>query len=88
MVEQWAELAILYERMVMEAYGVGQYPVAECLAAVSRSDEARDALSEATTILEAARQGLVALEQQLGYIPGVSKVAANSRAIPHSPNSG
>jgi hypothetical protein len=29
MIEQWTELAILYERMVMEAYGVGQYPVAE-----------------------------------------------------------
>jgi hypothetical protein len=45
------------------------------LAAVSRSNEAWDALSEATTILEVARQVLVALEQQLGYIPGVSKVA-------------
>jgi DNA repair ATPase RecN len=58
------------------------------LAAVSRSNEAWDALSEATTILEAARQALVALEQQLGYIPGVSRVAAYSRAIRHSPNSG
>jgi hypothetical protein len=58
------------------------------LAAVSRSNEAWDALSEATTILEVARQALVALEQQLGYIPGVSKVAAYSRAIRHSPNSG
>ncbi|WP_371422613.1 hypothetical protein [Tardiphaga sp.] len=46
------------------------------LAAVSRSNEAWDALSKATTRLEAARQALVALEQQLGYIPGVSKVAA------------
>jgi hypothetical protein len=45
------------------------------LAAVSRSNEAWDALSEATTKLEVAREALVALEQQLGYIPGVSKVA-------------
>jgi hypothetical protein len=58
------------------------------LAAVSLSNEAWDALSEATTILEVARQGLVALEQQLGYITGVSKVTAYSRAIRHSPNSG
>ncbi|UFW92043.1 hypothetical protein BjapCC829_48095 (plasmid) [Bradyrhizobium barranii] len=46
------------------------------LAAVSLSNEAWDALSKATTTLEVARQALVALEQQLGYIPGVSKVAA------------
>ncbi|MBK5652070.1 MAG: hypothetical protein I4N50_10525 [Rhizobium sp.] len=46
------------------------------LAAVSRSNEAWDALSKATTRLEVARQALVALEQQLGYIPGASKVAA------------
>jgi hypothetical protein len=58
------------------------------LAAVSRSNEAWDALSKATTTLEVARQALVALEQQLGYIPGVSKVAANSRSIRHSPNNG
>jgi hypothetical protein len=58
------------------------------LAAVSRSNEAWDALSNATTTLEVARQALVALEQQLGYIPGVSKVAAYSRTIRHSPNGG
>lgn len=58
------------------------------LAAVSRSNEAWDALSKATTTLEVARQALVALEQQLGYIPGVSNVAANSRSIRHSPNTG
>jgi hypothetical protein len=58
------------------------------LAAVSRSNEAWNALSKATTTLEVARQALVALEQQLGYIPGVSRVAAYSRAIRHSPNSG
>ncbi len=58
------------------------------LAAVSRSNETWDALSEATTSLEVARQALVALEQQLGYIPGVSKVAAYSRGIGHNPNSG
>jgi hypothetical protein len=58
------------------------------LAAVSRSNEAWDALSKATTTLEVARQALVALERQLGYIPGVSNVAANSRSIRHSPNNG
>ena len=46
------------------------------LAAVSLSNEAWDDLSKATTTLEVARQALVALEQQLGYIPGVSKFAA------------
>lgn len=54
------------------------------LAAVSLSNEAWDALNKATTTLEVARQALVALEQQLGYIPGVSTVAANSRSIRHS----
>jgi DNA repair ATPase RecN len=58
------------------------------VAAISRSNEACDALSKATTTLEVARQALVALEQQLGYIPGVSKVAAYSRDIGHNPNSG
>ncbi len=57
------------------------------LAAVSRSNETWDALSEATTSLEVARQALVALEQQLGYIPGVSKVAEYFRTIGHNPNS-
>ena len=58
------------------------------LTAVSRSNEAWDALNKATTTLEVARQALVALEQQLGYIPGVSNFAANSRSIRHCPNSG
>ena len=40
--------------------------------AVLRSDEAWTALSEATAKLDAARLTLAALEQQLGYIPGVS----------------
>jgi hypothetical protein len=56
-------------------------------AAVSRSNEAWSALSEATATLEVARQALVALEQQLGYIPDVS-TAADSRDIRHSPNGG
>jgi DNA repair ATPase RecN len=38
-------------------------------AAVARSSELRDTLSEATTTLDVARQTLAALEQQLGYIP-------------------
>jgi hypothetical protein len=40
--------------------------------AVSRSEEAWAALSEATAKLDSARLTLAALEQQLGYIPGVS----------------
>lgn len=40
--------------------------------AVLRSDEASATLSEATARLDAARLTLAALEQQLGYIPGVS----------------
>ena len=40
--------------------------------AVLRSDEAWTALSEATAKLDSARLTLAALEQQLGYIPGVS----------------
>ncbi|MET4296313.1 hypothetical protein ABIB06_007067 [Bradyrhizobium sp. LB8.2] len=41
-------------------------------AAVSRSDEAQNALAEATAQLESARLILAALERQLGYIPEVS----------------
>ena len=41
-------------------------------AAVLRSDEAWTALSEATAKLDTARLTLAALEQQLGYVPGVS----------------
>ena len=40
--------------------------------AVLRSDEAWTELREATAKLDAARLTLAALEQQLGYIPGVS----------------
>lgn len=40
--------------------------------AVLRSDEAWAALREATAKLDSARLTLAALEQQLGYIPGVS----------------
>jgi hypothetical protein len=78
------------ERAILEdcAPSVKDNLVQTGLAAVSISNEAWDALSKATTTLEVARQTLVALEQQLGYIPGVSKVAAYSRAIRHSPNSG
>jgi hypothetical protein len=78
------------ERAILEdgAPSVKDTLVQTGLAAVSRSTEAWDALSKATTTLEVARQTLIALEQQLGFIPGVSKVAAYSRAIRHSPNSG
>jgi len=40
--------------------------------AVLRSNEAWTALSEATAKLDTARLTLAALEQQLGYTPGVS----------------
>lgn len=78
------------ERAILEdcAPSVKDNLVQTGLAAVSRSNEAWDALSKATTTLEVARQALVALEQQLGYIPGVSKVATNPRSIRHNPNSG
>lgn len=56
-------------------------------AAVSRSNETWSALSEATATLEVARQALVVLEQQLGYIPD-APMAADSRAIRPSPNGG
>ncbi|HEX7883586.1 MAG TPA: hypothetical protein VF499_12710 [Afipia sp.] len=74
------------ERAILEdcAPSVKDNLVQTGLAAVSRSNDAWDALSKATTTLEVARQ---ALEQQLGYIPGVSN-AAYSRAIRHSPISG
>ena len=45
--------------------------------AVSRSDEAWAALSEATVRLDSARLTLAALELQLGYIPGVSIAAGD-----------
>ena len=45
--------------------------------AVVRSDEAWTALREATAKLDAARLTLAALEQQLGYIPGVSIAAGD-----------
>lgn len=78
------------ERAILEdcAPSVNDHLFQTGLAAVSRSNEAWDALNQAATKLEVARQALVALEQQLGYIPGVSKVAAYSRDIRHSPNSG
>ncbi len=46
-------------------------------AAVLLSDEARAALNEAIAKLDSARLTLAALEQQLGYIPGVSIAAGN-----------
>lgn len=46
-------------------------------AAVSRSDKAWAALSEATARLESARLTLFALAQQLGYIPEVSMGSAD-----------
>lgn len=78
------------ERAILEgcAPSVKDNLIQSGMAAVARSNEAWDTLSKATTTLEVARQALVAMEQQLGYIPGVSKVAAYSGATRHSPNSG
>ncbi|WMT79583.1 hypothetical protein [Bradyrhizobium sp. Ash2021] len=78
------------ERAILEDWSpsVEDNLVQTGMAAVSQSNEAWDALNKATATLEVARQALVALEQQLGYIPGASNVAANSRSIRHSPNSG
>jgi hypothetical protein len=45
--------------------------------AVSRSDEAWAALSEATVRLDSARLTLAALELQPGYFPGVSIAAGD-----------
>src|SRR5258708_38240711 len=77
-----------FERAILEdrAPSVRQKLFETGSAATSRSNEAWYALSKATATLEVARQALVAMEQQLGYIPGVSKIAAYSRAIRHSPN--
>ncbi|WGD53506.1 hypothetical protein QA641_06215 [Bradyrhizobium sp. CB1650] len=47
-------------------------------AAVSRSDEASAALSEAAARLDSARLTVAALERQLGYIPEVSVAARDS----------
>lgn len=47
------------------------------LAAASRSDKARVALSEATARLDSARLALAALEQRLGYFPKVSTAPAD-----------
>lgn len=41
-------------------------------AVVARSDDAQNALVEATAQLESARLTLAALERQLGYIPEVA----------------
>lgn len=46
-------------------------------AAVSRSDKAWAALSEATARLDAIRLALAALERQLGYIPEVEMRAGD-----------
>jgi hypothetical protein len=45
MIEKWTELAILYERLVMETYGVGKYPVAEIVPIVAFASVARVAYS-------------------------------------------
>lgn len=70
-----------FERAIFEdrAPSIRQNLFETDLAAVARSDEASYALNEATATLEVARQALTALEQQLGYIPVVPTVSADSK---------
>ena len=75
-----------FERAILEdrAPSIRQNLFETGLAVVARSDEASYALNEATATLEVARQALTALEQQLGYIPVVPTVGADSKDIVHS----
>lgn len=47
-------------------------------AAISRLSEIRTALSEATATLDVAYRALVALDEKLGYIPGVGTAKPNA----------
>ena len=49
--------------------------------AISRLSEIRTALSEATATLDSAFRALAALDEQLGYIPGVSAAKPNGSDI-------
>jgi hypothetical protein len=49
--------------------------------AISRLSEIRAALSEATATLDSAFRDLAALDEQLGYIPGVSAAKPNGSDI-------
>ncbi|MGJ0532843.1 hypothetical protein [Methylocystis sp.] len=49
--------------------------------AISRLSEIRSALSEATATLDSAFRTLSALDEQLGYIPGVSAAKPNGSDI-------
>jgi hypothetical protein len=75
-----------FEREILEdrAPSVRQNLFETGLAAVARSDEAWYALNEVTATLEVARQALISLEQQLGYIPDVPTAGADSSDIGHS----
>jgi DNA repair ATPase RecN len=48
-------------------------------ASLSRLSEIRAALSEATATLDSAYRMLVALDEELGYIPGVGAAEPNAR---------
>ena len=50
-------------------------------AAISRLSEIRTALSEATATLDRAFRVLAALDERLGYIPGVSATKPDGRDI-------
>jgi hypothetical protein len=53
-------------------------------AAISRLSEIRTALSEATATLDGAFRILAALDERLGYIPGVSVAKPNKRNVGRS----
>lgn len=54
-------------------------------AAISRLSEIRTALSEATATLDAAFRVLAALDEKLGYIPGVSVPKPEGTEIGNGP---
>ena len=64
-----------------EAARVKPEVVAADQEAISRLSEIRTALSEATAMLDSAFRALAALDEQLGYIPGVSAAKPNGSDI-------
>nr|CCD32191.1 Hypothetical protein SC2p2_00350 [Methylocystis sp. SC2] len=64
-----------------EAARVKPEVVAADQEAISRLSEIRTALSEATATLDSAFRALAALDEKLGYIPGVSAAKPNGGDI-------
>ena len=63
------------------ALGAVQPIIAADQEAISRLSEIRTALSEATATLDSAFRALAALDEKLGYIPGVSAAKPNGSVI-------